>query len=310
MSVEVREGRSAGSSVGAGILLRLAATGFFAVMSLCVRLASFEAPVGQIVFWRSAVALLPIVAYLWFIGQFPKGLRTNNPLGHLKRSAFGCAAMFFSFISLAHLPLALATALSFLAPLIVIPAAVLFLKERPHAIVIVAACLGFGGVGLMLMPAFQGSSIDLGILIGIAAGLAMALTTAAAKVEIKKLTDGEAPAAIAFYFALVCALAGLATAPFGWATASLQTQIWLAGAGLAGGFAHIAMTEAVARAPLSTLAPFEYTAMIWAMAFDLFVFALLPAPVSLAGALVIVVAAALVAFGAPGQRPQTKGTMR
>jgi drug/metabolite transporter (DMT)-like permease len=73
---------------------------------------------------------------------------------------------------------------------------------------------------------------------------------------------------------------------------------WLAllASGLFGGLAHIAMTEAVARAPISTLAPFEYTAMIWAILFDLAVFALWPGLISLLGALLIVIAAAGVAF--------------
>lgn len=286
----------AGDNPAAGIALRLAATGLFASMSLCVRLASFEAPVGQIVFWRSAVALVPIVIYLVIIGRFPAALATRNPLGHLRRSAFGCAAMFFSFLCLAYLPLALATALGFLAPLVAIPFAMFFLKERPDPLVIGAAGLGFAGIGLMLAPAFNGPEPDLSTLLGVAAGLACAITTASAKVEIKRLTASEPAGTIAFYFALVCALAGLATAPFGWSDAHGTTLLWLVGAGLCGGLAHIAMTEAVARAPVSTLAPFEYTAMIWAMGFDLAVFALVPAPLSLVGAVVVVAAAALVAF--------------
>ena len=126
-----------------GIGLRILATGLFACMSLCVRLASVDAPVGQIMFWRSAVALVPIVAYLALQGQFPGGLRTRNPLGHVKRSLFGCVAMAFSFLSLSYLPLALAAALGFLAPLLVIPIAVLFLRERPGVLVVLAALVGF-----------------------------------------------------------------------------------------------------------------------------------------------------------------------
>ncbi|MCW2241487.1 drug/metabolite transporter (DMT)-like permease [Azospirillum canadense] len=265
-------------------------------MSLLVRLASVEAPVGQIVFYRSAYALLPIIAYLIWHGQFPSGLKTRRPGGHLKRSLFGCAAMFFSFVSLAHLPLALASALGFLAPLLAVPAAMVFLRERPGAAVIGAAFAGFFGVVLMLAPAFDGPSLDRHTVIGVAAGLAMAVTTAAAKVEIKALTATEASGTIAFYFAVVCALAGLATWPLGWASPVGSSLGYLIGAGFAGGFAHIAMTEALARAPASTLAPFEYTTMLWALAFDALIFGLLPSPMSLAGALVVVTAAAVVAF--------------
>lgn len=282
--------------LGAGIGLRLLATFLFALMSLSVRLASLEAPVGQIMFWRSAVALIPILAYLGLRGQLRGGLKTNRPLGHVKRSLFGCASMFFSFLSLAHLPIALATALSFLAPLIVVPVAVATLGERPGLIVIGATLLGFFGIGLMLWPAMVGPELAIGTVMGVASGLACAATTAFAKVEIKRLTATETPAAIAFYFALVCTLAGLATWPLGWSSPSQSAFLALVAAGLLGGAAHIAMTEAVARAPASALAPFEYTAMIWAVIFDLVVFSLWPGAVSITGALLIVVAAAAVAF--------------
>jgi drug/metabolite transporter (DMT)-like permease len=297
--------RRQASGAGSGIALRLAATGLFAVMSLCVRLASFEAPVGQIVFYRSALALPPIVAYLFWRRQFPWGLRTRRPVGHLMRSLFGCTAMFFSFVSLAYLPLALATALGFLAPLLVVPAAMLALRERPGGVVIGAALGGFAGVALMLAPAFEGPSLDAGTVVGVAAGLAMAATTAVAKIQIKTLTETEPPGTIAFYFAVVCAIAGLATLPFGWASPTSTALVFMIAAGISGGLAHIAMTEALAHAPASTLAPFEYTAMLWALAFDMLVFGLLPAPISLAGAVVIVAAAAVAAFagGATTHKP-------
>ena len=54
------------SAVLGGIALRLAATSFFMLRTLFVRLGSAEAPVGQIVAHRSAWALVPIALYLAF----------------------------------------------------------------------------------------------------------------------------------------------------------------------------------------------------------------------------------------------------
>lgn len=284
------------AGAGSGAALRLASAGLFVVMSLFVRLVSVEAPIGQIVFYRSLCALPPIVAYLVWRGQFPSGLKTRQPGGHLKRNLFGCAAMVFSFVSLAYLPLALATALGFLAPLLAVPAAMLVLRERPGTVAIAAALAGFAGVVLMLAPAFEGPSLDRHTVIGVAAGLAMAISTAAGRVQIKALTATEPPGTIAFYFAGIGTLVGLATWPFGWAVPTVASLACLVGAGLAGGLAHITMTEAMARAPVSTQAPFDYTAMLWALSFDALIFGLLPAPVSLAGALVIAASATLVAF--------------
>ncbi|CBS89111.1 DMT family transporter [Azospirillum lipoferum] len=284
------------SSAGSrgGVLLRLVSAGLFVVMSLFVRLATVEAPIGQIVFYRSAFALLPIVAYLMWRRQFPRALKTRQPAGHLRRNLYGGAAMVLSFISLAYLPLALATALGFLAPLLAVPAAMLFLRERPGAVAIGAALAGFAGVVLMLAPAFEGPRLDHDTIIGVAAGLAMAVATAAGRVEIKTLTATEAPGTIAFYFAVICALGGLASWPFGWITPTGHSLAYLIGAGISGGLAHIAMTEAMARAPVSTQAPFDYTAMLWALMLDALIFGLLPSPVSLAGAFVIAASALVV----------------
>ena len=276
------------------MLLRLVSAGLFVVMSLFVRLATVEAPIGQIVFYRSAFALPPIVAYLMWRRQFPSALKTRQPVGHLKRNLYGGAAMVLSFISLAYLPLALATALSFLAPLFAVPAAMLFLRERPGAVAIGAALTGFTGVILMLAPAFEGPALDHNTIIGVVAGLAMAVATAAGRVEIKTLTATEAPGTIAFYFALLCALGGLASLPFGWSSPTAHSLVFLVGAGITGGLAHITMTEAMARAPVSTQAPFDYTAMLWALILDAVIFGLLPSPASLAGAFVIAASALVV----------------
>jgi drug/metabolite transporter (DMT)-like permease len=282
--------------MGGGIAMRLGATAMFSFMGLFVRLAAAEAPIGQIMFFRSSCALLPILVYLWLRRQIPGGLRTRRPGAHLTRGLVGLGSMTFSFTSLAYLPLAYATALSFLGPLLVVPAAMLFLRERPQLIVIAATLCGFSGVVLMLMPAFSGASLDRYAIIGVAAGLGGAAGSALSRVQIKALTATEAPAAIAFYFALLCSLLSGLSWFLGWAEPSPRALAFLIGAGLLGGLAHILMTEAIALAPASSLAPFEYTAMLWALLLDALVFAALPSLGGFAGAALIVAAAVTVAF--------------
>ena len=123
-----------------------------------------------------------------------------------------------------------------------------------------------------------------------------AATSAYSRVQIKQLTATEAPAAIAFYFALLCSLFSGLTWFLGWADPSPRALVFLIGAGLMGGLAHILMTEAIAMAPASSLAPFEYTAMLWALLFDALVFASLPSLGGFLGAVLIVGAAITVAF--------------
>lgn len=297
------------SEGGSGAAFRLASAGLFVVMSLFIRMATVDVPIGQIVFYRCALALPPIILYLIWRGQFPQALKTRQPMGHIKRNLFGGVAMVLSFVSLAYLPLALATALGFLAPLLAVPVAMVALRERPGVLVIGAALAGFGGVALMLAPAFEGPTLDHNTLIGVAAGLAMSVCTAAGRVQIKALTATDAPGTIAFYFAALCALGGLASWPFGWSETSWPTLAALFAAGIAGGLAHITMIEGMARASVSTQAPFDYTALVWALAFDALIFGLLPNPLSLIGALVIAASAMVIPF-ADWRAARSSGTAK
>ena len=76
-----------------GIILRILSGALFAAMAIFVKAVSADVPVGQIVFFRSAFALIPLVVFLWMRGEFPGGLATRRPLDHLLRSALGAAAM-------------------------------------------------------------------------------------------------------------------------------------------------------------------------------------------------------------------------
>lgn len=276
-----------------GIFLRLLAVALITAMSATVHGLARTLPVGQIMFWRSLIALIPILAYLGWRGQLWHGLATKHPFNHLVRSAFGCLSMLFSFLSLAYLPVANASALAYLAPLMTLPMAAGVLGERIRPVVKVASGLGFIGVVAMLWGTFQFSGLGRAALIGVAAGLGYAATMGFVRVHIKRMTETETPAAIAFYFALVCTAVGALSAVLGWAPVDQGTLMLLILSGLLGGAAHIASVEAVARAPVSTLAPFEYTGMIWALGFDLWLFGTVPDLLTGLG-LVTIVAAAMV----------------
>ena len=88
-----------------GISLRVGATFFFTLMVLFIKWLSDEIPVGQVVFFRSAFALIPLVLFLMWTREFPSGLKTKRPRSHFARCILGCLAMFASFASLKYLPL-------------------------------------------------------------------------------------------------------------------------------------------------------------------------------------------------------------
>ena len=266
-------------------------------MSAIIHEAAEHAALGQLIFWRSAVALPPIIAYLAVRGQLATSIRTKRPGKHLIRGILGCVVMALNFTALAHLSVGVATALSYLTPILAMCAAMVLLKERLSALVVLGVVAGFAGVLIMLFPALAGSDVREGALIGIAAGIGMAATNALSRVQVKDLTRTDPPASIALSFGVLSTALGAVTIVFGWAPLDGSTLFLLIAAGLLGGMGHVFMMEAVARAPVSLLAGYEYTGIIWAFFFDAVLLGIHLDAWNVTGAGVIVLAALLVAIG-------------
>lgn len=260
-----------------GIALRIGSTLAFVVMVGCIKVLGTTVPLGQVVFFRSAVALVPLISFLWWCGDFPGGLWTHRPFGHIARCLLGALSMFTSFATIRLLPLAEATMLSYLAPVLVALMGWAFLGERLGMRRIGGIALGFGGVAVFCLPAFSWALPDTALL-GLGLGLLTAFLTAGALVQVRRLTVmGEKAGAIALWFAFVSALGGLATLPFGWVSPSPSQIVFLVAAGLSGGIAHILMTLSFRHAEAAALAPYEYLSVLWAAALGLAFFQEAPA---------------------------------
>lgn len=258
----------------AAVSLRLLAAFLITLMSAIVRMAAQDIPVGQIMFWRSFAAIAPITIYMMIRGEFPHALVTKYPKMQALRAAVGVFAMAMAFTTLSYLPVSMTDALGFLGPVLVLPLAAVFLGEKLTKITVGATLLGLAGVLFVLWEALSLPSE--GAVIGIITGLLFALGGAVARILVKQLTGMERASTIAIYFAFAGSLVGLATWPFGWVEMAGQAGWLLILAGIIGGLAHICATEALLRAPVSQLGPFEYTGLIWAAGFDIFLFGIVP----------------------------------
>src|SRR5438477_12922065 len=125
------------------VLLKIASAFLFAVMSVLVRSVGDRYPVGQVVFFRSAFAILPVVIIYAWRGELEAAVRTGRPFRHLGRGLTAMGSMFCNFSSLARLPVVNATAISFLAPLVTVAMSAIFLKERVRIFRWSAVVLGF-----------------------------------------------------------------------------------------------------------------------------------------------------------------------
>jgi len=274
-----------------GILLRVAAAGLIVAMSACVKVAAQEVELSQVIFWRSLLSLIPIVLFLMIRSEFPSGIKTKRPGSHVMRSGLGFVTMCCSFVSFKYLPLANATAISFLVPLASLPLAAIMLGERITRVLWISVLLGLIGVIIMLLPNLTAPEISNEVLIGVAGGLGFVLSMSFLRVFIKSMTETETASSIAFYFGVTCAAISVLAWPFGWTMPASEIWIYLFAAGMLGGMAHIAATEAIAMAPVSLLGPFEYTGLIWAMILDIALFGLFPNSFGATGAIVIIIAA-------------------
>jgi drug/metabolite transporter (DMT)-like permease len=259
-----------------GIVLRIGATLFFTIMVLFIKLIADAVPTGQIVFYRSAFALIPLIIFLYITKEFPSGLRTKRPKGHIYRCLLGCLAMFASFASLKYLPISHATVIGYLAPILAVLMARVLLKEEVTGARWAGIVVGFMGMLVLILPNVSGVEADKSYFTGVLLGLLTAVLTAGAKIQIRSLAKTENAGAIAFYFALTCTVAGLTTFPLGWVETNNEQFLLLVGSGVAGGIAHIMMTLSYQYSEVSKLATFEYLALAFAVIADFAFFAIVP----------------------------------
>jgi drug/metabolite transporter (DMT)-like permease len=271
------------------VLLKLVSAFLFACMSVLVRYLGDRYPVGQVVFFRSAFAILPVVVIYAWRGELEAAIRTGRPFAHVGRGMTAVCAMFCNFSSLARLPVVDATAISFVSPLITVALSAVILKERVRIYRWTAVIVGFIGVLVMLAPRLdmgQSAAAATGA-VGAALGLMGAFFSAGSTVQTRALTASETTSSIVLYFSLFCAIGGLLTWPFGWVTPTWPELTALVTIGIFGGLAHIFLTESYRHAPASLVAPFDYTSMLWALLLGFLVFGEVPSWLVFIGAGII-----------------------
>src|SRR5580704_7987745 len=144
---------------GKGILFKLISAVLFAVMSALIRYLGTRYPIGEVVFYRSAFAIIPVMAVYAWRGELAAVVRTERPLGQAGRGVISIAGMFFNFGALARLPLIEANAISFTSPLFSVALAALVLRERVRIYRWSAVIVGFLGVLVVLSPHLSGDEL-------------------------------------------------------------------------------------------------------------------------------------------------------
>ena len=140
-----------------GIALKLTATFIFSLMYAIIKLVS-DAPVGEVIFFRSFFALIPLFILSSFTIGVKNVVRTARPRWHIVRSIAGTCSMFLNFGAVQRLHLADVTGFSFVAPVFAVILAALMLREKVGPWRSFAVVAGFAGV-MAVMAAMSWSSI-------------------------------------------------------------------------------------------------------------------------------------------------------
>lgn len=286
-------------SVSRAILIKIVSVALFALMSALVRyVGEAGIPLGQVVFFRSAFALILLVVMYAVRRELAIAVRTRRPLGHVVRGSIAVFGMFLNFAALARLPLVDATAISFAAPMITVALAALVLSERVRAYRWTAVGIGFAGVVVMLWPYLGlGRLVTAGsaeATVGALCALAAAFSNAFAVIQTRRLTDSETTPSIVFYFSLICTIAGAVVLPFVWTTPTLPQLAALIAVGILGGLSHLLLTESYRYAPASVMAPFDYLALLFAFLIGWAAFGEIPTVWAYGGAGIVVLSGLFV----------------
>ena len=209
---------------------------------------------------------------------------------HLARTSFGWAGVTLMFASVAYIPLADATAISFLNPVFGMILAIPLLGERVGRIRWSAAAMAFAGALILLRPTPE--SFQPAALLALGAAMVMGVEL----IFIKKLAQRENPFQILLVNnALGVLIASAAVIPFWQAPSGAQWGLLIA-LGLCMATAQAFFVNGMARADASFVAPFSYGTLIFAALYDSLFYGSLPDAVTLLGAGVILAGAGLLAW--------------
>jgi drug/metabolite transporter (DMT)-like permease len=262
------------------IALMVLAVSAFSVMDGIGKVLSADYDALQIVWARYAFAL-PLMLLLVNPWRW-RGMRHGRLGLQLGRGLLPIVAGLAIVLSLRTVPLADATAISFVAPLLVTALSIPLLGEKVGWHRWAAVLVGFAGVVIIARPgagAFQWAAL---LPLGTALGFALY------QILTKKLTPIADPRAT-FVFTMVVGFLIVSIAQlFVWRAPSAEALALMAVSGLLYGGSHYAIIRSYEGAQASTLAPFIYAQIIGAMIFGYVVFDHMPDALTFIGTAVII----------------------
>jgi len=263
----------------------------FACMGVCVKLGADQFPTAELTFYRGAVGVV-IMAALMLVRRTT--FRTPHWRRQITRGVAGTLSLACYFFAISILPLATAVTLNYTSPLFVALMLAIWLGEKLPRQALVAVAIGFVGVVVLLQPTLAADQWH-----GALAGLGTGLIASLAYIHVRELGRlGEPETRTVFYFSL---LTTLATLPFvlagdGFHVPDAGGAAILAGIGLFGAGAQLAMTRAYRYGTTIVAANLAYSTVVFASLFGVALWDEVLSPLALLGMLLIISSGILVSL--------------
>ena len=272
-----------------GIVLMLLAMAVFVLIDATAKYLARSLPVMQIVWARSAFALL-FTLLLLRGRKFSTLMVTRRPGLQLMRSGFQFASTIFFFTALKYIPLADAIAIAFAAPLLITALSVPILGEQVGIRRWLAVAVGFLGVLVVIRPGI--GVMEWAMLLP----LCTAFTSALYQINTRSLAQTDDATTTLWYTALTGTVISSAFMPFVWEWPDAKGWALMALLGALGTTGHFLIINAYGRAPAATLAPFIYTQLVWSIGVGYALFANLPDEFTLLGAAIVAASGIYTAY--------------
>lgn len=261
----------------------------FATMAVGIKLASGSFSTFELIFYRGIVSIV-------FMGLVLRArgirVRTQVPMMHVTRSTTGAVSLGLWFYAIAHLPVATAMTLNYMSGVwvaaFIVGGALLYGKAERQGPLLFTVLLGFVGVVMTLRPTIEQNQLFaglLGLLSGISAALAYMQVAALGRI-------GEPDERTVFFFGVGSAVAGLVGMQFmpstPWEQVQWQHAAWVIPIGVLASLGQWCMTRAYRKGSTLVVASMQYSGIVFAALFSLFLFGDQVTPMGWTGIAVIV----------------------
>ncbi|WP_188237240.1 DMT family transporter [Sphingopyxis sp. LK2115] len=281
-------------------LVACAGIATFSAMDVLMKGLSIDIGAYNAVLWRTGAGTL--LSGLLYVASRPKWPGKATMTIHAWRSVFVAGMALSFFWALARLPIAEAIALAFVAPLMALYMAAIFLGEKIGPRSIAASLLGLAGVIVIVAGKLGGDYSDEALL-AVGAVFLSAVFYAYNLILARRQAKMAEPLEIAFFQnAFVAAILALG-APWFLAVPAAGHAPHIVGAAALATASLLLLSWAYARAETQILATTEYTGFLWAMLFGWMFFDEAVTWPTIAGAALIVIGCLIVARKAPPLDP-------